>query len=235
MSVSSKGLSATIAASIFAAPVFAETRTYDFTGFDQISISSGLEAEIIAGPEFGITAEARNARILRKLEIEMRGHTLYISQDSSLRDLLFGADTDIMLTITLPELREVSIGSGVDARVSGSFGANFSGAASGGAALEIKGLTSTMIDIDVSSGASVDIIGTCDFLEVSVSSGAVLGAEGLVCDAVEVSASSGASATVFAASVLDSSASSGGSVDVYGAPAQTDISDSSGGDTRLRN
>lgn len=234
MITTTKTLSAALTASLLATVVSAETQSHDLTGFDQISIAAGIEADIVSGPEFSVIAEARNTRVLRKLDIEVRGHTLYASRDSTLRDLIFGGNTDITLTITLPVLRDIDVSSGVDAHVSGTFGDNFTGAASSGAALEIVGLMSSSVDLSASSGANLDVTGSCAFLDIAVSSGAALGAEGLVCETVDVSSSSGASATVFASEMLESSASSGGSVRVYGSPEQTDISDSSGGGTDLR-
>ena len=235
MTLSTNTISATVAASLFAIPVYADSQDFNFRDFDEISISAGIEAEIVSGPDFSIVAEARSSRVLRKLEIEMRGHTLYATRNTGLRDLLFGGNTDIVLTITLPVLRDISISSGVDAHVSGQFEDDFSGSASSGAALDIEGLNSDTIDLSASSGASVDVTGSCKFLDVSTSSGAAFGAEGLICESVDVSSSSGASVTVYASEILDSSASSGGSVSVYGSPSQTDISNSSGGGTKLRN
>ncbi len=224
-----------LTASLAAAPLLAETQRFDISGFDQLSIAAGIEANIVAGPDFEVIAEARNQRVLRKLDIELHGHTLYINRKTNLRDWVFGNNTNIQVTISLPELRDVSVSSGAAAFVSGSYADDFSGSASSGAVLEIDDLTTDTVDFSVSSGANIHASGRCHFLEVSVSSGATLDAEGLRCQTVDVSSSSGASASVFASEVLDSSASSGGSVQVYGAPDQTDISDSSGGDTDMRN
>jgi len=91
MGLSTATLSAA-ATGIFAAPVAVETREFNITGFDQISISAGIEAEIIAGREFSITADARSRRVLRKLDLELRGNTLYATRDSNLRDWLFGGN-----------------------------------------------------------------------------------------------------------------------------------------------
>lgn len=235
MTLASNAFSATIAASLFAAPAYAESQIFDFTGFDQISIEAGIEANIVSGPEFSIRAEAPSLRVLQKLDIEMRGQTLYATRKSNLRDFFFGSNAQISLTITLPVLREISIESGVDARVSGQFDQEFAGSAASGALLDIENLTSNTIDISAASGARINIDGTCRILDLSVSSGALVDTKELVCSAVEVSASSGATARVFAQEVLDSSVSSGASVNVYGSPDQTDISNSSGGSTNIRN
>lgn len=235
MTLSINTLGVAFAASLFAAPVFAESQSFDFVGFDQISITAGIEAVIVSGPEFSIVAEAQNTRILRKLDIEMRGDTLYIDRTSRLRDQVFDRNSQISLTITLPNLSEIIVSSGVDAQVSGQFGDDFSGYASRNASLKIEGLDAGTIDLSAASGASVDVTGSCRFLDVSASGAAAVGAEGLICETVGVSSSSGAFAAIFASEALDSSTSSGGSIDVYGAPAKTDISNSTGGNTNMQN
>jgi len=169
------------------------------------------------------------------LNIELRGQTLYATRKSSFRDFLFGPNSKIILTITLPVLRDISISSGVDAHVSRQFEDDFSGSAASGAALEIEGLTSKIVDFSAASGSRITVSGNCRYLGLTVSSGANVDTKELACKAVKVSCSSGASTKVFAQEVLESNASSGGAVNAFGAPSQTDISDSSGGSTRLRN
>lgn len=226
---------ATLTAAIFAAPVYAETREYQLDGFDEISLAEGLEAEITIGDTFSIVAEARSERILDKLDIEVRGHTLYAGRDSNFVDFLFGGNDRLQLEITLPDLNEISVSSGAGASVSGDYGATITGAVSSGADLELEDINAARVELSASSGADLDASGTCEQLEVSASSGSDINAKSLECNVVDVSVSSGADADVFASETLESRASSGGDVDVYGSPTNTDISDSSGGDTDLRN
>lgn len=101
--------------------------------------------------------------------------------------------------------------------------------------LILTGVTSALVELSASSGSEIDITGECEHLDARASSGATIEANELRCDTVDVTASSGASADVFAREALESRASSGGDVDVYGSPSSTDISDSSGGGTDLKN
>lgn len=225
---------AAVVALLVAAPLHAEIRVFELDGFDEISLTEGLEATIVIGDGFGVSAEARNVKTLEKLDIEVRGHTLHLGRDNSLFDSFFGGGNNVSIEISLPDLNEISVSSGSGATVTGEFGPDFEGSASSGSNLILTGVTSSRVELSASSGSDIEATGACEHLDASASSGASIEASGLRCDTVDVSASSGASADVFAREALESSASSGGDVDVYGGPESTDISDSSGGDTDLK-
>jgi len=148
MTLSSNTTSTTGTASIIAPQVHAEAKIFDFTGFDHITVSAGIDADIVSGPEFSVKTEARSAKALRRLDIDMRGHTLCVTRSSNFRDMLFGGMSPISLTITLPVLRDIAVSSGTDAPVSGHFEDGFSGSASSGAALESDGMASNAIDLN---------------------------------------------------------------------------------------
>ena len=228
-------VAATTAISVASLPVFADTKSFDLDGFDEITISSGIEADITIGPDFSIVAEARDNDTLDNLEISVRGHTLYIDRDSSVMEFLFGDHDRLTVTITLPELNEIDVNSGVSAYVTGAFGDTISAEASSGADIELENITASGVSLAASSGADIEATGRCESLEVDVSSGADIDAKALECLRVDASSSSGSQADVFASDSIKSRASSGGDVNVWGSPDNTDISNSSGGDTDIRN
>ena len=234
MQTIAKILASTTAIAVSSLPVFADTKSYDLSGFDEISISSGIDAEITIGSDFSIVADARNRDTFDKLDISVRGHTLYIDRDGSVVDLLFGDRERLSLKITLPELDEIDANAGSDVFISGVFGDRLTASASSGADIELENVTSAGVSLTASSGAKIEAIGSCKSLEIDVSSGADVKARELECETVDASASSGAGTDVFASESITSRASSGGDVNVYGAPKNTDISNSTGGGTDLR-
>lgn len=228
-------LKSIVATALFDMPVLTESQEFNQTGFDQLSIASGIDGEIVVGPEFSIIAKASHAVALENLTLSQKGTALKISCDTKLGGLLPFDRKAVFLTITMPTLLGVRATSGSDIRITGQFSDTFSASASSGASLEITDLNTTTVDLNASSGADIMVAGSCRFLAANASSGADINAKNLICNAIEVAASSGADVRVFSNKVLDSSASSGGEIRAFGGPLEADIHDSTGGETDLRN
>lgn len=229
-----KVIVATAIVALIATGATAESMTYDLHGFDEIALSSGVDAEITIGPDFSVVAEARNDDVLDKLVVEVHGHTLYVDRRESVMSFLFGSHDNVRLNITLPDLNELGANAGVNAYVTGDYGDVFIADASSGADIELDNVSSRNVELSASSGANIEATGSCVELDVSVSSGADVDAGALECEIVEASSSSGSQANVFASESIDASASSGGDVNIWGDPQQIELSESSGGDTRIR-
>jgi len=105
---------------------------------------------------------------------------------------------------------------------------------SSGASLDGGNLSLANLKVEVSSGASVDLSGSCADLAVEISSGASFSGEDLKCATADVDASSGASAQAFASQRAEGNASSGASVNFYGSPASIEKDSSSGGSVSAR-
>lgn len=88
--------------------------------------------------------------------------------------------------------------------------------------------------MEVSSGASMELGGACNALNLEISSGANFDGEDLRCATAMVEASSGASVDAFASQLADGEASSGASVTFHGQPKQVREDTSSGGSVRAR-
>ena len=110
------------------------------------------------------------------IKIRMDDDRLYVSRKSG--GLWKDNKARVTVFVTAPEIEELK--------------------ASSGSSLKASGLTSPELEVDVSSGASVKLSGTCGELEIDASSGASLSAKELQCQSVEVSANSGASIKTYA-------------------------------------
>lgn len=186
-------LSALLAATTSGA--WADTsKTYDFTGFDELDIAAGVEVIYETGPAYGVVAEFHRGGP-EDLKIRQDGERLYISRKMKSG---WGDQLRVTLKVKSPELSEIEASSGSSIRAAGIHAGSF--------------------DLRVSSGASAELSGSCSELRVKVNSGGSADAKDLQCVSVTATASSGGSARAFASERANSKTSSGGSVDIWGNP-----------------
>lgn len=200
---------AVVTAALVALPAFADTKTYSVSGFDQVNVSAGIDVTFTQGP-FSVRADEPDGNF-DKLIIEKRGNTLRIARENN---WLNWRGVDYHVAVSAPNL------TGIDA--------------SSGSAFEGHNLSLRDLDVDVSSGASVEVSGNCAALRVDVSSGADFEGEALKCESASVDASSGADADAFAIRTASGNASSGASVTFHGRPPEMTKDTSSGGSVRAR-
>ncbi len=201
---------AVLATAAIVLPAWADTKSYNLSGFDRISASAGVDVDIRQGP-FAITVDEPQGKF-DKLVLEVRGDTLVIGRKNTMGGW-FSRGPDYRVTVTAPNYV------GIDA--------------SSGASVEGSNLSLKDLKVGVSSGADVDLAGNCAGLRVDISSGADFDGEQLKCETASVDASSGADADAYATRSADGEASSGASVTFHGKPAQFDKDTSSGGSVRL--
>jgi hypothetical protein len=169
----------------------AETRKFNIQGFNGVSVSAGINV-IVSEGAFAISASG-SEKALERLVIEKKGDTLVIGRKpNSWR--MSGRNERIDVTVSAPAYRLIHASSGSD--------------------VSAAGLKMQDMDASSSSGASLDLSGTCRSLEASVSSGADFDARGLACGDISVSVSSGSSADLKGScSSLKVDVSSGASFD----------------------
>ncbi len=195
------------AAAFTTLPAMAETRSFNLRGFDDVSASAGVRVILKQGP-FAISAEEPNGKF-GNLKIEVKDGELHIGR----KGMNFGSNGPrYTVTVTAPEYDEVS--------------------ASSGSSIEGRELRFGDLGVEVSSGASLQLAGTCRKLEADISSGASFDGGSLRCESASVDASSGASADVYATARASGEASSGASVRVHGKPADFTKDTSSGGSVK---
>ncbi len=200
---------AVVTAALVALPAFADSKTYSLSGFDRVDVSAGIDVTFTQGP-FSVKVDDPNGNFDR-LIVEVRGNTLKIGRRNNWFDW---RGVDYSATVSAPNL------TGVDA--------------SSGAAFEGHNLSLRDLKVDVSSGANVELSGSCAGLRVDVSSGADFEGEALKCETASVDASSGAGADAYAARSASGNASSGGNVTFHGRPPEITKDTSSGGSVRAR-
>lgn len=201
-------LTATAGTLLAAAAQADTTKTYDFTGFDELDIAAGVEVNYETADAYSVVAGFRKGGP-DDLKIRQEGDRLYISKKMTSG---WGDDLRVTLTVTSPALDAIE--------------------ASSGSSITARGVTADNFDLDVSSGASADVSGTCGSLTVKAGSGGSADAKDLKCESVSAKASSGGSVNAYASTSATSKTSSGGSVDIWGDPASRSANNSiSGGST----
>lgn len=102
-------------------------------------------------------------------------------------------------------------------------------ASSRGAELAATDMNAQALSLAAAMGGTLIVTGDCDSLDVAVSMGGSIRAEGLECRDADISASMGGEARVFASRRYDVAASMGGTVNVAGGGQRGDIALSMGG------
>ncbi|WP_203292245.1 head GIN domain-containing protein [Maricaulis parjimensis] len=187
-----------------------DNQTIPVESFDRIDAGGGIEVEIVVGDTESVRLVG-DADDFEDVEVRVRNGRLEIEQDSGF--FTRRRSLDVVVQVTAREIRELDFNRGVSARVSG--------------------IEAGDLEIDVSTGSSARVSGTCGTLELDASTGAALNASDLVCEHVEVSASTGADARTHATQSLRARASMGGSVRVAGRPSDYETRTSMGGSIRL--
>lgn len=196
-------------AALIALPAFADSKTYNLSGFDRIDVSAGIDVTFTQGP-FSVKVDEPDGNF-DKLVVEVRGNTLRIGRRNSWIDW---RGVDYSATVSAPSLVGLDVSSG--------------------ASFLAHNLSARDLKVDISSGAGVEISGSCAGLRLDVSSGARFEGEDLRCETASVDASSGANVDAFAARTASGNASSGADVVFYGQPAEVTKDTSSGGSVRTR-
>ena len=193
---------------------FAEDiRNFDLAAFDKIEIASGVTAQITVGGEQSVRVET-NKGDYDDLVIKVKGGVLEIRQDWKKGWRISSKKPRYKLIATVADLNSVD--------------------ASSGSNLSATGISAGDFSVEVSSGASVKLGGTCDQIDAKGSSGAGASAKNLVCNNADARASSGASLVLHADTGVEAKASSGGTITVYGGAQKVSTRKSSGGSVRIR-
>lgn len=171
------------------------TRTYDFTGFNALSIGGVYDMDVIVGEDYGITLSG-SEKDMRKVTVKKSGKTLILDwKDGRTKSR---NTHGIEATITLPALTRLNV-SGV-----GDF--------------DVEGIKAKDFKVDIEGVGEVTLKGTCDSLTASLEGVGELDAEDLKCEDVDIDLSGIGSASVYANDRLSATASGIGGIDVYGKP-----------------
>jgi hypothetical protein len=193
-----------------ALPAWADTRSYNLSGFTEISASASSDVILKQGP-YSVSVETRNGDY-KDLILEVRGDTLVVGRDSKGWGS-WGSRPRYTVTVTAPSIDALRASSSADI-VASDYGFR-------------------NLEVAVSSSGNVKLSGSCADLDVQVSSSGDFSGANLRCENARVSASSSGDADVYASKSVDGRASSSGDIRIHGKPVSFDKRTSSSGSVKL--
>ncbi len=206
-----------------------ESESRNLGSFDGISVSSGIEAELVQGNSNSIDITAKGIE-LEKVTTEIKGDVLKVGIDQSWwKSLGKRSKRKVEVVITYSSTIEsvhASSGSSIDSD-DPIRSKRLELDASSGAFIDLE-LDVNDAVMDLSSGANMTLSGNAGKISVDMSSGSTLKAFELQSRTVHVDGSSGSTARVHASSGLSVDISSGATVRYKGDPSDRDFDRSSG-------
>lgn len=218
------------------------SRIYDLVGFDTVSVSTGIRAEVATGADHSVHIDGPDD-ILEKLEVSVASGRLSIGIGRNFLDFVFGGalltllgrgDVGVTATITLPTLNGLEASAGARIAAGSVASDRFHGEAASGGRIEIDSFSGGDMRLSASSGGTIDVRGRAREIDANASSGGFIHAERLIADRGRLEASSGGSIRVEVRQVVRANASSGGDIEVEGAPPERQSNASSGGYVQIR-
>lgn len=191
-------------------------REFSVDDFDSVTVSQGINLNLVMGSAPSVTAVAERDSDLDSLEIEVDDGELVIRRGSWVSGLFSMGKSrgSVTVNVVASELQAVASSSGANA--------------------DLIDIICADLEVDASSGSRIEVSGSCDTVAIDASSGASVDSSDLITIDASVDSSSGASIQVFAGESFRGDASSGSSIRVYGNPEVAESETSSGANIDLR-
>ncbi|MBP7459920.1 MAG: DUF2807 domain-containing protein [Candidatus Delongbacteria bacterium] len=200
---------------------------YDFTDFNKVSISSGMELSVTQSKSFDIQVNG-SADDLKDLKVEKKGQTLrfYIEKKGWFHD------HNISIKIGMPVLTELDLSGGSQATISlNQPEESFACDLSGGSTIDGE-ITCKQTEIGASGGSEVELSGQGGDLEVSGSGGSEFHLEKFQVRNVEADLSGGSELHIAMNGILNVDASGGSEVTFSGKAEYGDTNMSGGSEIK---
>lgn len=242
MRVAKTTLAVGLAGLALTAQAHAQSRDFELSGFDQIDIATGINAQVSLAEGFAVTAQSRSQDALDKLELSVENGVLVARIESNFLEfilngglvgLLLDGGNAVTLDITLPMLTAATASSGADIGLRAIEGDVLRLDASSGADITLTGGRLGRLDANASSGSDIAVSGSAQRVHLNASSGSDIDADDLVAEEGEVEVSSGANISAHLTESVRAGASSGGDIEIAGNPRQRDVDASSGGEVNF--
>jgi len=169
-----------------------ETRSFDLSDFDKITLGGAFDVEIIQGDRQEVTVTIDD-NLWDILELKVKGKSLVVDWDDNCRP-----DDNCKLEITVTSLRALSI--------------------HGAADVDISDLKGDEFKFDLSGAADLEIDGEVDDLAIQVSGAGDIDARDLTARHVKVRISGAGNANITATESIDAKVSGVGNISYWGDP-----------------
>ncbi|MFN3968727.1 head GIN domain-containing protein [Flavobacterium sp.] len=200
------------------------TEKRNLANFDKVTVSQGLECEIIYSDKLEVTVEADD-NLINGINTTVQNGTLEISSEY---DNYINVVSKRII-VHMPKIVSLESTSGSTLK-SGSIlkSDDITLKSSSGSSLEVE-VEADKVTLETSSGSEQTVIGKALKVYSASSSGSTIDADELLANEVFAQSSSGSSTSVHAALLLDGKASSGSSISYTNSPKEVRKEESSGG------
>ena len=194
------------------------------TGFDEISVTTGLNLYLSQGDHESVVVEAdKNLQDIIKAKVD--GNRLKLYLDKSVRSA-----RTMKIHVTVKDLKRLKASAGSDVSTVSGFNVNALDVdVSSGADVKME-VTADQLSGSSSSGSDLTFRGTAKYFHAESSSGSDIHAYELNAESCDADASSGSDIRLTVKDKLDAHASSGADIYYRGAPTSINTRTSSGGD-----
>lgn len=202
--------------------VVTEKRTV--ANFDKVTVSQGLECEVLISDQMEVTVEADD-NVINGIHTTVTNGTLDISSDY---DNYINVKSKKII-VRMPKIVSLESTSGSTLKSGNTLtGLDILLKSSSGSSL-IVDIEADNVTLETSSGSEQTVKGKALKLNTASSSGSHIDADELIANEVFAQSSSGSSSSVNAAVLLDAKASSGSSINYVGQAKEVRKEESSGG------
>lgn len=202
------------------------TKTREVGDFDKVKVSNGLRVMLKNGEPGTVEVQA-NENLHDIIITEVRDNTLYIKSDKNIRR----ADAK-NIRVPVGKLDRIASSSGSSVRSNDKLNASkIELDSSSGSSIDIN-LSATTVDCESSSGSSLVVSGKANKIIADSSSGSTIDASDLKTNSCDAESSSGSTIRVNCDSSISARASSGSSIRYDGNPSDKNVKKSSGGSVR---
>ncbi|RPH33306.1 MAG: DUF2807 domain-containing protein [Bacteroidales bacterium] len=198
--------------SILPSKLYAQISIPDITGVKEVSLNLACKVTLIQGdkPLLSITGDED---VLEDLKVSVRGDELIIRNNNHHQH-----KSDVSITITLPDLKEISLGGVVDITTPNQIKFDNLKVEVGGVANLDLNIKTKAFELDASGVLSGNIIGETKDLKIEISGVGKLDASEFKSENCDVDVSGIAKAVVYAVEQLDASVSGLGKISYVGRP-----------------
>lgn len=212
---------------MFSTTLFGQSNIPDITGVKEVSLNLACKVTLIQGdkPLLSITGDED---VLEDIKISVRGDELIIRNSNHHQH-----KSDVSITITLPELKEISLGGVVDITTPDQVNFDDLKVEVGGVAnLDLR-VKSKSFELEASGVLSGDIVGETKELKIEISGVGKFDASEFKAENCDIDVSGVAKASVYAVEQLNASVSGMGRISYVGRPAINKSSSGFGSISRL--
>lgn len=199
---------------VLAAPAFADTKTYNLSGFTRIDADAAFEIEFMQSPNFSVVVDSETNN-LDKIIVEKSGDTLRIYRPKNTR--IRGRVHDV-IRISAPDLEslrlEAAIKFSADRLTLDKLKVDVEAASS----VDIGYLKVDTLDVRMEAASKLNVAGECGILTVNIGAASSVAASGLKCREATIDAGEASTALVYASDKAVASAGVASSIKVSGNP-----------------